>query len=320
MGKHKVLITARIPDTGIQMLQEKGYEVEVLDEEAENITALIGEKIQFADAVLPLLSHKIDKDLIARAPNLKVIANYAVGYNNIDVEYARSRGIVVTNTPDILTPATADLTWALILAVSKRIVEGDALVRSGQFKGWRPKLLLGEDVSGKTLGIIGAGRIGQAVGRRAVGFGMRILYFSPNPKPEFERETKAELVALETLLAESDFISLHCPLTEQTHHLLHAGNMSQIKRGAYLINTSRGAVVEEKALVDMLRIGHLAGAGLDVYEFEPLVSKELLEMKNVVLLPHIGSATVETRNEMARMAARNIISVLEKGKALHPVL
>ncbi len=319
MDSFTVLVTARIPEPGIQLLKERGYRVEVLNEEDEQLEHLIFTKIKNADALLPLLSHKVDRRLIDRAPRLKVIANYAVGYNNIDVAYAGSKGIVVTNTPDILTPATADLTWALILSVAKRIVEGDALVRAGKFKGWRPKLLLGGDVTGKTLGIVGAGRIGQAVGKRALGFNMSLLYVGPHAKPDFERDTGAKRVDLTTLLAESDYITIHCPLTEETYHLLNAGNMNRIKRGAYLINTARGQVVEEKALVSLLKSGHMAGAGLDVYEFEPAVSEELLNMKNVVLLPHIGSATVETRNEMSRMAARNIISVLEEGKAIHPV-
>jgi len=258
--------------------------------------------------------------MINAAPRLKIIANYAVGYNNIDLQAARDKGIVVTNTPDVLTAATADLTWALILAVSKRIPESERYLRQGQFFGWRPKLMLGGDVSGKTIGIVGAGRIGQAVARRAVGFDMQVLYHSRNQNIDFETSTPAKYVELDQLLQESDFISLHCPLSEETHYLINAQNISLMKKGAYLINTARGPVVDEAALISALESGHLAGAGFDVYEQEPVVPQSLLELDNVVLLPHIGSATYETRDEMARICALNIIEVLEGRPALTPVI
>ncbi len=315
MSKYNVIITSRIPEAGINLLHDRGYALTVLDD----FSQLGSESLAQADALLTLLSDPINQRVIDAAPSLKVIANYAVGFNNIDVAYAAARGIKVTNTPDILTPATADLTWALILSVARRIVEGDRFVRDGRFKGWGAKLLLGRELTGKTLGIVGAGRIGQAVGRRAMGFDMKILYYSSSVKAEFEQATGAQRAELEEVLTDSDFLTLHCPLTKQTHHLLNAQNMPLIKKGAYLINTARGAVIDEKILVQMLQNEHLAGAGLDVYEFEPQIMPELLEMDNVVLLPHIGSATVETRDEMARMAARNIISVLETGKALNAV-
>jgi glyoxylate reductase len=319
MKRFKVFITRKIPSAGIELLYEKGYDVDVHVKDSPLDEKIFINKIKYIDALIPLLSDKIDKRLIDQAPNLKVIANYAAGYNNIDVKYARSKKIEVTNTPDVLTSATADLTWALILSLSKRVVEGDRFLREGKFKGWAPLLMLGGDVTGKTLGIIGAGRIGQAVARRAKGFDMTVLYASSARIAAFEDETNSTMINLEELLSRSDYISIHCPLTEDTHHLINAGNINQIKQGAYLINTARGPVVEEKALADALVKGRLSGAGLDVYEFEPRVTKELLALKNVVLLPHVGSATLETRSEMARIAARNVIAVLEHGKALNPV-
>jgi glyoxylate reductase len=319
MKRFKVFITRKIPSAGIELLHEKGYDVDVHVKDSPPDEKLFINKLKHIDALIPLLSDKIDKGLIDQAPNLKVIANYAAGYNNIDVKYARSKKIEVTNTPDVLTSATADLTWALILSISKRVVEGDRFLRDEKFKGWAPLLMLGGDVTGKTLGIIGAGRIGQAVARRAKGFDMTVLYTSLERIAAFEDETDSSMVDLEELLSRSDYISIHCPLTEDTHHLINAGNINQIKQGAYLINTARGPIVEEKALAEALVNGRLSGAGLDVYEFEPQVTKELLALKNVVLLPHVGSATLETRSEMARIAARNVIAVLEHGKPVNPV-
>lgn len=319
MKRFKVFITRKIPSAGIELLHGKGYDVDVHVKDSPPDEKIFINKLKHIDALIPLLSDKIDKGLIDQAPNLKVIANYAAGYNNIDVKYARSKKIEVTNTPDVLTSATADLTWALILSISKRVVEGDRFLRDGKFKGWAPLLMLGGDVTGKTLGIIGAGRIGQAVARRAKGFNMTVLYTSSKRIAAFEDETDSRMVDLEKVLSKSDYISIHCPLTEDTHHLINAGNINQIKQGAYLINTARGPVVEEKALADALVNGRLSGAGLDVYEFEPRVTKELLALKNVVLLPHVGSATLETRSEMARIASRNVIAVLEHGKPLNPV-
>lgn len=319
MKRFKVFITRKIPSAGIELLHEKGYDVDVHVKDSPPDEKIFINKLKHIDALITLLSDKIDKRLIDQAPNLKVIANYAAGYNNIDVKYARSKKVEVTNTPDVLTSATADLAWALILSISKRVVEGDRFLRDGKFKGWAPLLMLGGEVTGKTLGIIGAGRIGQAVARRAKGFDMTVLYASLRRIAAFEDETDSSMVDLEELLSRSDYISIHCPLTEDTHHLINAGNINQIKQGAYLINTARGPVVEEKALADALVNGRLSGAGLDVYEFEPQVTKELLALKNVVLLPHVGSATLETRSEMARIAARNVIAVLEHGKPPNPV-
>ena len=319
MVQFKVLITRKIPEAGIEILKEAGYKVDIHEETIPLSRETFLQKIANADAVIPMLSEELNKEAINQAPKLKVIANYAVGYNNIDVEYARSKHIYVTNTPDVLTEATADLTWALILSATKRIPESDQLVRQGQFKGWGPLLMLGDDVSGKTLGIIGAGRIGQAVGQRAVGFNMNILYYSPSRKKEFEIKTGAFKCDLEELLKKSDIVSIHCPLTEQTTHLINSENIIKIKKGSYIINTSRGSVIEESALAEALQNGHLGGAGLDVYEFEPEIHPKLLNFKNVVLLPHIGSATKETRSAMARIAAENVKSVLSGNKPLNPV-
>ena len=319
MAIKKIFISSSIPEAGIKMLRERGYMVDMYEGSAPTPKAIIKERVSEADALIPLLSDPVDEEIIESAPNLKIIANYAVGYNNINLEAARKRGIIVSNTPDILTPATADLTWALILSVSKRIPEADRFMRAGRFKGWGPKLLLGGDVTGKALGIIGAGRIGRAVAKRATGFDMRVVYYSRSRNEKIEQETGASLLPLNALLKEADFISIHCPLTEETRHLLNTERMKQIKKGAYLINTARGPVVEEAALIEALQSGRLAGAGLDVYEFEPRVSKGLLEMEQVVLLPHIGSGTTETREEMSRICARNIIEVLEGRKAVTPV-
>ncbi len=319
MAIQKIFISASIPEAGIKMLREKGFAVDVYKDSVSINKAIFKERIAGADALIPLLSDTIDEEIIKAAPKLKIIANYAVGYNNIDLEAVRKQGIIVSNTPDILTPATADLTWALILSVSKRIPEADRFMRAGKFTGWGPKLMLGGDVSGKTLGIIGAGRIGRAVAKRAGGFDMRVVYFSRSRNEEIEQESGAFFMPLNTLLKEADFISIHCPLTEETHHLLNAERMKQIKKGAYLINTARGPVVDEAALINALQSGRLAGAGLDVYEFEPRVSAALLEMDQVVLLPHIGSGTTETREEMSRICARNIIEIFEGRKAVTPV-
>jgi glyoxylate reductase len=319
MAQYKVLITRKIPEAGIEILKEAGYKVEIHEATGPLSRETFLQKIAEADAVIPMLSEQIDKEVIDRAPKLKVIANYAVGYNNINVDYARSKNIYVTNTPDVLTEATADLTWALILSATKRIPESDQFVRQGYFKGWEPLLMLGDDVTGRTLGIVGAGRIGQAVGSRARGFRMHVLYYSPNEKKQFEHQIGVRRCEFDELLQTADILTFHCPLNEQTRHLLNAENIYKIKKGAYIINTSRGPVIEESALVQALEKGHLGGAGLDVYEFEPKIHPKLLTLKNVVLLPHIGSATKETRSAMSRIAAENVKSVLSGKKPLNPV-
>jgi len=266
--------------------------------------------LQDADAAICLLTDNVDDRLLAAAPRLRILANYAVGYNNIDLAAAARRHIVVTNTPDVLTDATADLTWALMLAVARRVTEGDALVRRGAWTGWAPTQLLGTDVSGAVLGIVGLGRIGQAVARRAVGFGMPVRYASrqgqcsPGIPPEWH------LRALPELLREADFLSLHVPLSAETRHLIGAKELAAMKPSAFLINTSRGPVVDEAALVAALRSRTIAGAGLDVFEQEPAIHPGLRELPQVVLLPHLGSATLATRIRMGMICLENIAAVL----------
>ena len=263
------------------------------------------------DALVVTLNETVDIDVFSRAARLKIVSVYATGYNNIDIAAAMARGITVTNTPDVLTETTADLTWGLLLAVSRRIPEGERLVRERRWTGWGPTQFLGCDVHGRTLGIVGMGRIGQAVGRRASGFGMSVIYTSRREAvTEREKCPDGRPVSLPTLLATADFVSLHVPLTEHTRHLIGKEQLALMRRTAYLINTARGAVVDEKALAEALTAGHPAGAGLDVYEHEPDIHPDLLRLSNVVLLPHLGSATMETRVRMGMMVMENITATL----------
>lgn len=270
-------------------------------------------------ALVPLLSRPIGARELAALPDLKIVANCAVGYDNIDVAAAARRGVIVTNTPDVLTEATADLTWALILAVARRLKEGHDLIATGRWAGWDPTLLLGLELRGSTLGILGAGRIGQAVGRRAVGFGMRMLYTSRSPKPEFERATGAARVELDRLLERSDVVTLHVPSTVQTRGMFHRRRFAQFKRGALLINTARGDLVDESALLGALADGTLGGVGLDVFPAEPAVLPGLVYHPRAVVVPHIGSATTRTRRAMAELAVRNVQAVLAGQPPLTPV-
>lgn len=264
------------------------------------------------DAVITMLANPIDSEVIGAGQKLKVIANYAVGFNNIDLAAATARGIAVVNTPDVLTAASADFAWALLLATARRVVEGDALVRAGRFAGWAPELLLGVEVHGKTLGIVGAGRIGQAVAKRARGFAMRILYHNRTRLPEdVERELGLEYADLDALLKEADFVSLHCPLTPETRHLIGERELGLMKPTAVLINTARGPVVDEGALVQALREGRIYGAGLDVFENEPALHPGLAELPNVVLAPHIASAGRETRLQMVDLVVSDVLAVLK---------
>ncbi len=263
-------------------------------------------------ALLPTALDPVTSEMIEAAPRLRVIGNYGVGYNNIDVGAATRRGVAVTNTPGVLTEATADTAWALIMAVTRRTVEADAFVRAGKFNGWRASLFLGMELAGKTLGIIGLGLIGQAVARRGLGFGMGVLYCGRHrAAPEVEAALRVNFVSLERLLREADVVSLHCPLTPETRHLLDARRLALMKPTAYLINTARGPIVEEAALVEALRAWRIAGAGLDVYEEEPKLASGLADLPNAVLFPHIGSGTLDAREGMARLAAENIRAALE---------
>ena len=263
-----------------------------------------------AVAAIVTLADRIDAEMIDAARGLKILANYAVGYNNIDLDAANRRGLVVTNTPEVLTDATADLTWALILATARRVVEGDRLVRSGQWTGWAPTQLLGTAVSGKTLGIVGMGRIGQAVAQRAAGFRMTVLYYARHPVVSPPGTAPWQRRTLPALLNEADVVTIHLPLTAETCHLISARELAQMRRTAILINTARGPIVEEAALVTALRNGIIAGAGLDVFEEEPLVHPDLSSLEQVVLLPHLGSATLPTRVEMGMICLKNIEAVL----------
>jgi glyoxylate reductase len=259
-----------------------------------------------ADAAICTLTDRIDAAMLADLPRLKILANYAVGYNNIDLATARQRGIIVSNTPDVLTESTADLTWALMLAVARRVAEGDAYVRSGAWPGWAPTQMLGADVSGKMLGIVGMGRIGQAVARRAAGFNMRICYYSRSAYSPEQMIAPWERRALADLLRDSDFVSLHVPLTMETHHLIGPNQLALMQPTAFLINSSRGPIVDEAALVSALQQQRLAGAGLDVFEQEPAIHPGLRGLRQVVLLPHLGSATLTTRVRMGMICLENI--------------
>ncbi len=306
-------MTRQIPEEGLSLIREC-YEVEVWDRYTPPPREVLLEKAREVDALVTLLTDRVDRELLDSAPRLRIVAQYAVGFDNIDVEHATRRGVYVTNTPGVLTDATADLTWALLLAAARRVVEADRFVRSGEWwrtgTGWHPMMMLGFHVTGKTLGIIGMGRIGQAVARRARGFNMRILYYQRHRLPEdVERELGAQYVDLETLLRESDFVSIHVPLTPETRRMIGERELRMMKRTAILINTARGAVVDEEALVRALREGWIAAAALDVFEREPLPPDHpLTKLDNVVLAPHIGSATRETRAAMARLVAENLLA------------
>jgi glyoxylate reductase len=306
----RVSITRPIPEPGPTLVREVASELTISPHDRPLTEAELQEISKGRDAVLCLLTDRIDAGIFDAAPGCKLFANMAVGYNNIDVAEATKRGILVTNTPGILTECTADLTWTLILGVARRVAEGDPEMRAGRFPGWGPQYMLGGDVTGATLGLIGPGRIAHAVARRAAGFDMRILYHGRREHRELDA-LGAINVTLNQLLDESDFVSLHVPLSESTHHLIDSAALSRMKPSAYLINTSRGPVVDEKALVKALRERQIAGAGLDVYEDEPRMAEGLAECSNTLLLPHLGSATIATRAAMSRMAGENVAAYLQ---------
>lgn len=303
----RVLVTQAVPQAGLDLLHtfadvDANPDEGVIWSKEELIRRLPGH-----DALYCLLTDTIDAAVLDANPDLRIVANMAVGYNNIKVEDATQRGIPVTNTPGVLTDTTADFAWTLLMAAGRRVCEGDRFTRAGRFHGWGPLMLLGGEVNGSTLGVVGFGRIGQAMARRAHGFNMSVLYYDTNRFDEStERELNATFTDLDELLAKSDFVTLHVNYTPETHHLINAERLARMKRTAYLINTARGPVVDEAALAAALRDGTIAGAGLDVYENEPDVHPDLLKLENVVLAPHIASATWHTRNAMATMAAENI--------------
>lgn len=315
-ARPSILLTGRIPSSVLVKLESIGEVdqfrrdgVDVMPHD-ELIARVAGKR-----ALVSMITDAVSRDVIEAGTDLKVIANAAVGYNNIDVPFARARGIIVTNTPGVLTDATADLTWALILGITRRIGEGERLVRRGQWKGWTFDFMLGAELRGKQLGIVGYGGIGRAVAARGRAFGMRIAHTSRTAKDDPD----AEAMPLDRLLATSDVVSLHCPLSPETHHLIDQPALARMKRSAYLINTSRGPVVDEKALAWALRTRLIAGAGLDVFEQEPKVEPELLALENVMLVPHLGSGTVETRTAMADLAAQNVEAVMAGRGPITPV-
>ncbi|HEX6381626.1 MAG TPA: D-glycerate dehydrogenase [Acidimicrobiia bacterium] len=314
-----VLVTRRLADEVMRFLDEH-CTVTLNDEDRPMPRERLLAEVKGKRGLLPMLTDRIDDELLdAAGPDLAVVANFAVGYDNLDVAACTARGVLVTNTPDVLTDATADIAWSLILAASRRLGEGERLIRTGGPWAWAPDFMLGREVSGKTLGVVGMGRIGQAVAARAHGFRMRVLYHSRTRKTEAEAMLEAEHRDLPSLLAESDIVSVHVSLSDETHHLFGAEEFRAMKPTAVFVNTTRGPVVDEEALAAALEQGDIFAAGLDVYEKEPAVHPGLLSLENVVLVPHLGSATVETRTAMGMLAAENLVSALEGKRPPSPV-
>ncbi len=316
-----VFITRRVPQVGIDLLLQAGFNARVHDSDLpmERTALLEHLRTNTIHALLTTLADKVNDELLDAAPSLKIVANFAVGYDNIDVPACSKHKVAVSNTPGVLSEATADQAFALILAVARRVVEGHTLVASNEWLGWAPLQLLGQDLTGRTLGIIGMGRIGGEVAKRAKGFDMNVIYFNRSRNLEAESKLNARYVDLATLLKESDVISIHCPYSKETHHLIDEKELRQMKPNAILVNTARGPIVYEAALVKALKEKWLWGAGLDVFEFEPKVTDELKPMPTVVLAPHLGSATEGTRNAMITLAAEAIIAVLN-GKTVNHLL
>lgn len=318
----KIFITRHIPESGIHMLKDAGHEVTVSSlDRALHKDELIAELSRKEyDAVLCLLTDTIDEEVFEVAPKAKIFANYAVGYNNIDLEEAKRRGVIVTNTPGVLSETVAEYTFALILSVLHRIPEADRFTRKGAFEGWAPELLLGNNLRGKTLGIVGTGRIGSEVVRLSKAFGAEVIYTDLKRNEVLEKETGAVFVQeVDDVFKKADIVSLHVPLLESTRHLADRDRLALMKKGSYLINTSRGAVVDEKALVAALKEGRIRAAGLDVFEHEPKLSAGLIEFPETVLTPHIASATEGVRGQMAELAAQSIIDTLAGKKPKHVV-
>jgi glyoxylate reductase len=315
-GKPRILMARALPDEAVALARASAE----LDYHAEDRPLARPEllrRVAGAQGMVSLITERIDGELLAAAPGLRVVSNVAVGYDNVDVAACTTRGVVVTNTPDVLTETTADFAWALLMATARQVVQGDRFVREGRFAHWQYLLLLGGDIHGKTLGVVGLGRIGRAMARRAHGFGMRVLFH--DEAPVADPMEGLQRTDLGTLLRESDFVTLHTPLLAETRHLINAERLRLMKRTAYLVNASRGPVVDEAALVQALREGWIAGAGLDVFEEEPKVHPGLLGLTNVVLAPHIASASLDTRLEMATLAVRNCLAVLAGQPPLTPV-
>lgn len=318
-GDLKIFVTRLIPKAGLDLLY--GFaELRIWQEEVPPPREVLLEEAGEVDGLLSLLTDTIDAELMDAAPRLKVVSNYAIGYDNVDVEAATEHGIMVCHTPGVLTDTTADFAFALLACVARRLVEASEYVREGRWKTWSPMLCLGYDLHGATLGLVGLGRIGSGVAKRATGFDMRILYHDVSRQPSREEELGLTYVDLETLLRESDFVSLHTPLTPETHHMMGREQFTMMKSTAILINTSRGQVVDQKALYEALVSGGIAGAGLDVTDPEPILRDDpLLTLDNCVVVPHIASASVATRTMMATMAAENLIAALQGRMPRNPV-
>ena len=316
----KIFVTRQIPEIGINLLKEKGHEVSIGPEGKISKGELL-EGVKEVDAILSVLTEKIDGEIMdAAGEQLKIIANYAVGYNNINIAEAKKRNIIVTNTPGVLTDTVADHAVAMIFAIARRIVEADKYTRAGKYKVWGPKLFLGAEITGKTLGIIGFGRIGSAVAlRMAKGFDMKIIYYDVHRNEKLEKKYGFIYREIDDLLEKADFISLHTALTEETKHLINADRLKLMKQNACLVNTSRGPIVDEMALIKALKEKKIAGAALDVFEEEPELMPGLIDLDNIILTPHIASGTKGTRDKMAEIAANNIIAVLDRKEALNPV-
>lgn len=307
--KPKVYVTREIPGRGLKSIMDH-FDTEIWDGYAPPPKKTIVEKAKKADALVTLLSDKIDSEVFDSSPNLKIVAQMSVGVDNIDLSQATRRGIYVTNTPEVLTETTADFAWALLMAVARRVVEADNYVRRGEWKvGWHPNMMCGRDIHGATLGIVGAGRIGYAMAERARGFKMKIMYYDAIDRPEMENSFGVKRSELDALLRESDFVSIHVPLMKETFHLINQERIGLMKKTAFIINNSRGPVVDEMALYRALKEGAIAGAGLDVFELEPTpYDNPLLKLNNVVVAPHVSSASYETRSRMAMMVAENLIA------------
>lgn len=313
----KILVAGKIPEIGLQLLGN--HDVEMYDGEELISTEELTEKVRDKDALLSLLSTKVTKEVIDAAPNVKIVANYGAGYDNIDYMYAKEKGIAVTNTPQVSTEATAELTFALLLAAARRIPEGDKLCRTTGFNGWAPLFFLGREVHGKTLGIIGLGEIGKAVARRAKAFGMNVIYTGPNRKIDAENELSVTYSELDELLQHADFITVNCAYNPSLRHMIDEQQLHMMKKTAYIVNAARGPIINEEALAKALEEKRIEGAALDVFEFEPQITEKLKGLSNVVLTPHIGNATIETRDAMAETAVRNILAVLESDEPITPV-
>jgi glyoxylate reductase len=317
----RVVVTGRIPAEGVALLREAGHDVDAWEQPTPISRDELLKRVAGADAIVSLLTEKVDAELLdAAGSQLKVVSNVAVGYNNIDVPACTERNVRATNTPGVLTEATADIAMSLILMTTRRLAEGERIIRSREPWQWGMFYLLGSSIQGRRLGIIGMGAIGAATARRAKAFGMSIAYSNRNPiSPELAEELGCERLSLDELLATSDIVSVHCPYSPATHHLISAEQLKMMKSSAYLINTARGPIVDEAALVRALELGHIAGAGLDVFEKEPEVHEGLLDRNDVVLIPHLGSATIETRTAMATLAAANTLAVLSGKAAPTPI-